>query len=429
MINTEDDIIDVSSREAVMKGKTPRRLLWILGILFILLLLIIAAFIVSGSDADKKSKDTEQKAIAAKAEADPDPKIVDTLEKEQTKAVISAVKGDAISSSVKSELDKLKGNGTRSGSAVSSNMVDQSQRPGVIDPAIEAARRKRELIITAPIFKSSAKISSGSQQNAAEINLLKQYSNLSDAQTQAHMKEEQLNAANPAALMAAMNSVDKNRSPAASELEFNAAMESKKLAAPTGLISKSQNQCLITPGWLIPVANVEAMNSDLPGDIIAVVREDVYDSLTNTCLAIPKGSKILATYNPNIKIGQERFNIAASVLQLPNGKRVPMMGTSSYDQEGAAGVEADVNNHFFKMLGTSFMLGLVSKLSGNDSVSTTTSNGGSTTNTTVLGKIIGDTATTILERNKNITPTLTRAHATRFNFKVTREFYMEPYRD
>lgn len=315
-----------------------------------------------------------------------------------------------------SELDKMRGAGVPSQSAVQSTVTQAGPAP--VDPAIEARKRRKEQIATAGIFKGGKQTGSGGPQapavNAADPN---------------GTTAELLKALNPEKMLAAMNTQQPARQSAGGELDFNASMAKKNLPEPTGMMAMSNSGCLLTPGWLIPVAHVEGMNSDIPGEVTAVVREDVYDSIHNTCLAIPKGSKILMTYNPNVKVGQERFNVAASVLYLPNGKKVPMLGTSGYDREGYAGLGASVNNHFFQMLGTSLLLGLISKVTGGDTVSTTSANGATTTTSTVLGKVIGDSATVALERNKVIQPTLERKQGQRFNLKVSREFFMEPYRE
>ena len=434
MKKNDDSVIDVNPRETVMKGKTPRRLLWLIGGTFLIILMVMAVFIVNGQENKKKINDDEKKAVAAK-EAAPKPTeavTVESIQKEQEKKVLDVVKGSpAVVNDVQNELNQFKGDGFKSNSAVeknsSSSGYHQSTTPSnANNTAADAAQQAREKISTAPIFSSRGTRSSNAGGNSAlsgQIDLIKQL---------AEKRSESIQA-DPAALLKQAlengNNPKINNKSASNELDFNAEMSNKQLNAPTGIIAKSKNNCLLTPGWLIPVANVEAMNSDVPGEITLVVREDVYDSLTNTCKAIPKGSKIIAVYNPNVKVGQERFNIASSVLYLPNGKHVPMLGTNAYSPDGTAGIDADVNNHFFKMFGTALLLGFVDKMTSNDTVSTSSANGSTTTNTSVLGQTLGNTANAILQRNSQMSPTLTRDHATRFNLKVSREFYMEQYRD
>ena len=431
----DDEIIDVNARETVLSGKMPRRLLWIIGTMFLLTLIAIGVYVVNGKESHRKDANDIKEGIAAK-EAAPksdESKTVTAIETEQTKKALEVVKGKpVVASEVQSELEKLKGSGTPSNSFVekstSTGSQDANQQAEIRkNAAIDAAQQAREKIATAPIFRSRSTLassSSGQKNLSSEGELLKILASRGSNQTNIDPT-----VALKQALEAAGNSKNGNPSAAANELEFNAQMEQKKLNSPTGIIAKSKNDCLLTPGWLIPVANIEKMNSDVPGEVTLVVREDVYDSITNTCKAIPKGSKITVAYNPNIAVGQERFNIASTVMYFPNGKHVPMMGTNAYSSDGTAGIDADVNNHFVKMFGTALLLGFVDKMSSNDTVSTSSANGSSTSNTTVFGQTLGNTANAILQRNQNIRPTLTRDQATRFNLKVSREFYLEQYRD
>ena len=418
--NHEDEnITDVDHREEVLKGKTPRRLLWIVGGFFLVVLLLIAVFIVDGNEPQRQQKEDAVKGDKAKNEVVQAPKIVETIAAEQNREVLNQVRG-AEETGIAKEIKTLAGSGQPSHSSVTmSSSEDQSHA------------RNIERIKTGPIFKGSnsrgaPQLSNDSQPN--NLDIVKEISKLSQEQgekTQSQVRNsEVMNQA-----LAAAGGVAKPKSQADMELEFNANIESKKMPSPTGVIERSNSNCLLRPGWIIPVLNSEKMNSDIPGEITLVVRQNVYGSYNNNCLAIPAGTTIVATYNPNVTVGQERFNAAATVMHLPNGERVSMMGTNAYELDGSAGVIADVNNHFFKILGTSLLLGVASRLAGNDTISTSSGNGGTTSTGSALSKILADSAETVLNRQKNIQPRLEREQATRFNLKVSREFFMKDYRD
>ncbi|MBC3871437.1 TrbI/VirB10 family protein [Undibacterium oligocarboniphilum] len=423
---TTDQIIEVDAKEKILKGKTPRRILLFSGLVFIIILIVVAVISMNSDQNTKKIKDEDIKANIAKQGAQDSDKKIETVENAQYKEYLEAVKGNREAAANKNpDLEKLQGNGVASNSDVKRNSEfgNKNQSSVQYDQEIEL-RRKHDVIAVSPIFKSGAGKSSQRAANSLESELA-MIKAAADARPIPSTQQDQLNGA-----LAALNGQPvQPKSPVQTELDFNAAAAAKKFPEPTGIVERAKSKCLLTPGWLIPVSNKEAMNSDIPGELVVMVRENVYDSLENTCLAIPMGSKILITYNPNIRVGQERFNTAATILILPNGKRVPMMGTNAYDLQGNAGIEANVDNHYLRIFGTSLLLGLVGKLAGNDSVSTNTANGSSTTTTTILGQVLNQTASTVLERNKFIAPTLTRDKATRFNLMVTREFYMEPYRD
>ena len=49
----------------------------------------------------------------------------------------------------------------------------------------------------------------------------------------------------------------------------------------------------------------QELNSDLPGMIRALVRENVYDSVTGQYLLIPAGSTLIGMYNSHVDYGQD----------------------------------------------------------------------------------------------------------------------------
>ena len=55
----------------------------------------------------------------------------------------------------------------------------------------------------------------------------------------------------------------------------------------------------IKAGWDIPAVLEQALNSDLPGEIKALVRENVYDTATGKYLLIPQGARLVGTYDLN----------------------------------------------------------------------------------------------------------------------------------
>lgn len=440
MNTKKDDVIDVEvdDRTEVLKGKVPKRLPWLFGGAALVLLIIVIVFVIQNDSQQRKTPPPTSKAEDAKKGATLTPKTVENVANSQTAEALNEIKGATVSGKVREgfsdEIGRLRGDGTKGASGVGAESggtrqealrVPTAEEIKSLQAQLQVAQQKREKVLTSPIFKGGNAVkglagNDESRRNDYEIDVLKKL-NAVEVEGQkriAALTSQSFPGAGPAP-----------KGSGAVETEFNEAIEAKALPAPTGVIARSPSKCLLTPGWLIPVANVQRMNSDVPGDVLVVVRENVYDSLTHQCLAIPAGSKILITYNPNIRVGQERFNVAASVMHLPNGKRVPLAGTRAYESDGSAGLEADVDNHFFKLVGTSIFLGVVGRISGGDTVSSSTANGSTTATSTVLGKALGDTATTILERNKSIAPTLKRELATRFNLQVSREVFMEPYRD
>jgi type F conjugative transfer system protein TrbI len=66
----------------------------------------------------------------------------------------------------------------------------------------------------------------------------------------------------------------------------------------------------ITAGNVIPALLVSGIDSDLPGPIVAQVRESVFDTATGRYMLIPQGSKLLGSYQNASAYGQQRVQIA-----------------------------------------------------------------------------------------------------------------------
>lgn len=178
-------------------------------------------------------------------------------------------------------------------------------------------------------------------------------------------------------------------------------------------------------GKVIPAVLGRNINTDLPGEVTAYVTSDVYDSLGNGDMLIPKGSVLVGQFNSDVKIGQARVMFAFQRLIMPDGRSFDLPGNRAYDIGGAAGLEGDVNNHFFKMFASSFMVAWVSEKVTQPANVTVIGGGNSTS---PAGQVLVDVSRTILDRNKNIKPTVTVDKGERINIEVKRDMeFPGPY--
>ncbi|EKD97336.1 MAG: hypothetical protein ACD_23C00966G0003 [uncultured bacterium] len=183
---------------------------------------------------------------------------------------------------------------------------------------------------------------------------------------------------------------------------------------------------VLQQGKIIPAVLGRKINSDLPGEITAYVVSSVYDSLGKGAMLIPKGSVLVGRYNSEVKPGQERVLFAFNRLIMPNGQSFDLPGAQGADLAGASGITGDVDNHFFKMFGTSFFTAWLT-----DRVTpqtTTNSSTGSTTSVSPAGQVLADVSKTILDRNRIIPPTITVDQGTRINVEVKKDMeFSGPY--
>ena len=107
----------------------------------------------------------------------------------------------------------------------------------------------------------------------------------------------------------------------------------------------------IFEGTIIPAVITNEINSDYPGRVTAIVREDVYDSLTGNFLLIPKGSKVMGDMLPiNANGGVEKVATVWDRIILTNGDNIFMDNFRGQDLSGIDGIEGKVNKRYFKKI-------------------------------------------------------------------------------
>ncbi len=175
-------------------------------------------------------------------------------------------------------------------------------------------------------------------------------------------------------------------------------------------------------GKVLPAVLGKDLNTDLPGEVTAYTTEDVYDSLSSRYLLVPKGSMLSGKYSNAVRTGQQRILFAFTRITLPNGASVDLPGFGGADPAGAAGIEGDVNNHFFRQFASSVLVALLAnKVEGNRSSPTIVGGSYQGGAVSAAGQVLVDVSRSILERNKAIEPTITVARGTQVLVEVTRD--------
>ncbi len=128
---------------------------------------------------------------------------------------------------------------------------------------------------------------------------------------------------------------------------------------------------LLQAGTVIPAALVTGIRSDLPGQIVAQVTRNVYDSLHGAELLIPQGSRLIGTYHSDIAAGQSRVLLAWDRLILPDGRSLLLDRLPGADSQGYAGLQDKTDYHWGNVLRASLvstLLGIGAEMgSGDDS--------------------------------------------------------------
>ncbi|WP_333594180.1 TrbI/VirB10 family protein [Anaerospora hongkongensis] len=183
-------------------------------------------------------------------------------------------------------------------------------------------------------------------------------------------------------------------------------------------------------GTLIPAVLISGVNSDVGGQAIAQVQSDIYDSVYGSTLLIPAGSRLIGQYNAGAVTGQNRVSISWTNLVLPNGGSYALgKSVVAVDGAGYAGLPGKVNNHSSKVLGgaaaTSALAALGSVAAGNTGNSDTYTAGQLATQGAMANLL--NTASSMMQKNMNVTPTVTIEPGYPFNVFVGQAISLQPY--
>ncbi len=113
----------------------------------------------------------------------------------------------------------------------------------------------------------------------------------------------------------------------------------------------------VTQGTMIGAVVENAINSDLPGPIRAIVTEDIY-SLSQKQVLIPRGSHLIGEYKSQLGRGQARIFVVWTRLIRSDGVTV-QLGSLGTDSLGRSGMTGDVDTHFWERFGSSIVLSII----------------------------------------------------------------------
>ena len=113
-------------------------------------------------------------------------------------------------------------------------------------------------------------------------------------------------------------------------------------------------------GTIIEAALEVAINSDLQGQVAAIVSRDVW-SMDMTRVLVPRGSKLFGTYNSEMGQTQKRVLVAWTRLTTTDGQSISLKSYGS-DRLGRSGMVSEVNNHFASRFGSAALVSVISAL-------------------------------------------------------------------
>lgn len=112
-------------------------------------------------------------------------------------------------------------------------------------------------------------------------------------------------------------------------------------------------------GSVIRARLITGINSELPGQITAIVTSDIYDSVKGRYLLIPRGTKVIGMYSSDVKMNAQRLFAGFSRLIFPDGSSLNLGAMPGQSLDGYAGIDANVDTHFLKNLLSGFLISTI----------------------------------------------------------------------
>jgi type IV secretion system protein VirB10 len=161
--------------------------------------------------------------------------------------------------------------------------------------------------------------------------------------------------------------------------------------------------------------------------VLAMVAENIYDSVSGKNLLIPQGSKLLAKYSSNISFGQNRVQVAWQRLIRPDGLSLQLANMNGVDPQGMSGYAGYVDQHWWEYAKGIGLMALFSIIDGQLQYSMKTANSQGVSdiaNSVTAG--IDQVGTQFTANAMNIQPTITVNQGAKVQVFVNSDIIMPP---
>lgn len=184
-------------------------------------------------------------------------------------------------------------------------------------------------------------------------------------------------------------------------------------------------------GTVIPAIMISGINSELPGQIIAQVSQDVFDTATGKFKLVPQGSRLIGRYNHQIIFGQSRLLVAWQRIIFPDGKALDIGAMEGVDAAGYAGFSDKVDRHYLRVFGSAILLsGITAGLTSSktDPYNDPYGSSNAAVLSQALAQQIGTVGTEMLRKNIDVAPTLKIRPGYRFHVMAVKDMTFDrPY--
>ena len=181
---------------------------------------------------------------------------------------------------------------------------------------------------------------------------------------------------------------------------------------------------LLQAGAIIPAVLITGLRSDVPGQAVAQVSQDVFDSLGGGHLLVPQGARLIGEYDAQLASGQSRLGVVWTRLILPSGRSIVLDKLPGADLQGMAGLQDGVDRHTGDILAaaglsTLLAIGAESGASDENDLARAVRRG--------AAQAVSDVGQQAVGRSLSRAPTLTIRPGAPLRVLLTRDLVLEPY--
>ncbi|HCJ4394764.1 TPA: TrbI/VirB10 family protein [Legionella pneumophila] len=187
-------------------------------------------------------------------------------------------------------------------------------------------------------------------------------------------------------------------------------------------------------GSVIPGVMISGISSELPGQIIAQVSQNVYDTATGKYLLIPQGTKILGVYSSDVGFGQNSVLVAWQRLVFPDSKALDIGSMPGADSAGFSGFRDEVDHHYGRIYGSALLMsGIIAGITYSQNTNQANQYGyaqptAGSVMSQALGQQLGEVTSQLVSKNLNVSPTVNVRPGYRFNIIVVKDLtFKQPY--
>jgi len=195
----------------------------------------------------------------------------------------------------------------------------------------------------------------------------------------------------------------------------------------SGRLTPPAGRYVVSAGSTIAAALITGLSSDLPGQVVAQVTEDVFDTVTGRTRLIPQGTRLIGVYDARVSYGQSRALVVWTRLIFPDGRSLDLDRMVGTDAAGQSGLTDRVNNHTGKLL----IAGLLSTLFGVGANAATTGGGDNADIAFAIresaGRSVESAGDKIVSRQLDVQPTITVRPGARVRVLVSRDLVLSQW--